>query len=95
MSTSPPDTRRPTLEHTLDLARRAIEVAKPELAEARTRRAAIGAVLVKEFPGSRIYINGSVTHGDALTPLADIDLGIVCIRPRHALRAQRAGARTN
>jgi len=81
MSTSPAPTPRPTLEHTLDLARRAIEVAKTELAEARIRRAAIGAVLVKGFPGSRIYVNGSVAHGDALTPLADIDLGVVVDDP--------------
>lgn len=45
--------------------------------EARRRRDLIGAALRKEFPGSRTYINGSIAHGDVLTPLNDVDLGVV------------------
>jgi predicted nucleotidyltransferase len=37
--------------------------------------------LRKEFPGSRIYVNGSIAHGDALTPLTDVDLGVVVPDP--------------
>ena len=66
-----------TLEDLLDEARRRIEVTPAELDEARKRRRAIAAALLREFPGSRIYVNGSVAHGDALTPLTDIDLGVV------------------
>ena len=32
--------------------------------------------LEREF-GGRCYVNGSVAHGDALTPLTDIDLGVI------------------
>lgn len=67
----------PTLEELLDHARIRIQVTDPELAEARKRRGAIGAALLAEFPGSRVYVNGSVAHGDALTPLTDVDLGVV------------------
>lgn len=66
-----------SLEELLEEARQRIQVTEPELAEARRRRDAIGAALLAEFPGSRPYVNGSVAHGDALTPLTDVDLGIV------------------
>jgi predicted nucleotidyltransferase len=62
--------------------RRAIEVDDDELAEARRRRDAIAAVLRIAFPGARIYVNGSIAHGDALTPLTDVDLGVVVPNPR-------------
>jgi hypothetical protein len=68
---------RKSLESLLDGARRRIEVTPEELKEARKRRAALGAALLKEFPGSRVYVNGSVAHGDALTPLTDVDVGMV------------------
>jgi predicted nucleotidyltransferase len=69
--------RYPTIEKIVNDARARIQVTKEELDEARKRRAAIAAALRKEFPGSRSYVNGSVAHGDALTPLTDVDLGVV------------------
>lgn len=67
----------PSLERTLDNARRRIQVRKAELDEARTRRRDLAGCLTAAFPRSRGYINGSVAHGDALTPLADVDVGVV------------------
>lgn len=71
----------PTIEQVVNAARTKIQVTEEELAEARKRRTAIANVLRKEFPGSRVYCNGSVAHGDALTPLTDVDLGIVIADP--------------
>lgn len=82
-----------TLESVLNAARRRIEVSDEELKEARNRRAAIGAALRREFAGSRIYVNGSVAHGDALTPLADVDLGCVVADPDHTYGPGRVGSR--
>lgn len=49
--------------------------------EAALRRARdLQGVLIKEFHGS-VYLNGSVSHGDALTPLDDVDLGVVIDGP--------------
>lgn len=73
--------RYPTIEKIVNDARLRIQVTKEELDEARKRRAAIAAALRKEFPGSRHYVNGSVAHGDALTPLTDVDLGVVVPNP--------------
>lgn len=70
-----------TLEQIVNDARRRIEVSHAELDEARKRRAAIGAALRNEFRGSRTYVNGSIAHGDALTPLTDVDLGVVVPDP--------------
>jgi len=67
----------PTIETVVNDARSRIEVRKAEIDEARKRRAAIVAALRKEFVGSRHYVNGSIAHGDALTPLTDVDLGLV------------------
>lgn len=64
-----------TLQELLDRARRQIEVSDEELAEARRRRGLLEAALRDEFPGCRVYLNGSVAHGDALTPLTDVDIG--------------------
>jgi predicted nucleotidyltransferase len=66
-----------SLDEQLEAARKRIEVQDAELDEAKTRRSKIGTALKRVFPGSRIYVNGSVAHGDALTPLTDIDLGVV------------------
>lgn len=71
----------PTIEQVVNTARTKIQVTEEELAEARKRRAAIANALHTEFPGSRHYYNGSVAHGDALTPLTDVDLGIVIADP--------------
>ena len=61
------------------LAQRANAVAATrdelDLAEVRTK-AVIGA-LNRIYPGARIYKTGSVAHGDAMTPLSDIDLGVI------------------
>ena len=73
--------RYPTIESLINEARARIEVTKAELDEARRRRAGIAAALASEFPGSRHYVNGSVAHGDALTPLTDVDLGVVIPNP--------------
>jgi acetolactate synthase small subunit len=74
----------PTLEELLESARRRIQVLQEELDEAKARRGLIGSALLKEFPGSRIYVNGSVAHGDALTPLTDVDLGVVVAEAVHS-----------
>jgi hypothetical protein len=75
----PPDpfTLPTSLEHILDEARRRIEVTDPELKVARERRDMLADALLEEFPGSTVYINGSIAHGDALDPLTDVDLGVI------------------
>jgi len=60
-----------------------IQVRRSEIDEAKRRRDLIAAALRAEFPGSRTYANGSVAHGDALTPLLDVDLGVVVPDPEH------------
>lgn len=72
-----------SLEDLLDDARGRIQVTKAELDEARARRDALGAALRAEFPSSRVYVNGSVAHGDALTPLTDVDVGVVVAGAEH------------
>ncbi|MFD6877317.1 MULTISPECIES: hypothetical protein [unclassified Streptomyces] len=64
-----------SLRQLLDEARRQIEVTEDELVEARRRRQLLANALERAFPGSTIYFNGSVAHGDANTPLTDVDLG--------------------
>lgn len=86
-----PPSPKPTLEQVVNEARRRIEVSDAELVEARRRRSAIGTVLREEFVGSRTYVNGSVAHGDALTPLSDIDLGVVIADPDHEYGPGRHG----
>jgi predicted nucleotidyltransferase len=81
MSTAPHIPTGPSLEQALEAARRRIEVSKAELDEARRRRDQIGAALRDAFPGSRVYVNGSIAHGDALYPLTDVDLGVVVPDP--------------
>jgi hypothetical protein len=77
-------TTPPNLEVLLEQARHRVEVEDKELHEARRRRDMIGAALVAEFPGSKVYINGSVAHGDALTPLTDVDLGVIVAEAQHS-----------
>jgi predicted nucleotidyltransferase len=63
-------------------ARERIQVCDDELTEARRRRGLLAECLRREFgPDSRTYVNGSIAHGDALTPLTDIDLGVVVPNP--------------
>ncbi|WP_329176812.1 hypothetical protein [Streptomyces sp. NBC_01477] len=66
-----------SLAQLLEEARRAIQVTEDELKEARRRRELLAAAARSAFPGSYIYFNGSVAHGDANTPLTDVDLGAV------------------
>lgn len=80
-----------TLERIVAEARHKIEVSDDELNEARRRRSAIGSALRAEFPGSRTYFNGSVAHGDALTPLTDVDLGVVVRDPDQAYGPGKRG----
>jgi hypothetical protein len=68
--------KHPVLEAALIAARERIQVTDKELDEARSRRQRMMDALRREF-GGRCYVNGSVAHGDALTPLTDVDLGVV------------------
>lgn len=81
------------VEALLTAARKKYEVTDSELAEARERRDRIAKVLRDLFVGSRIYVNGSVAHGDALTPLTDIDLGVVVLNPGHVYGPDGLGPR--
>jgi predicted nucleotidyltransferase len=83
----------PTLEQLLDRARLRIQVTDEELDEAKRRRELIAAALRKEFPDSRVYFNGSVAHGDALTPLTDIDIGVVIAEALHTHGPGKKGPR--
>lgn len=65
------------LQGLLDDARSEIAVTDEELTEARDRRDRIKKALLKVFPGSDTYDCGSVAHGDANTPLKDVDTGVV------------------
>ena len=77
----PPIQKTSTVEAELVDALDRIAIEAPELAEARRRRGMIEAALLPEFPGAVIYLSGSVAHGDALTPLGDIDVGIIVPNP--------------
>lgn len=81
----------PSIEKVVNAARVRIQVTDAELDEARKRRGAIAAALLAEFPGARHYYNGSVAHGDALTPLTDVDLGIVIPNPDRRYGPGRKG----
>jgi len=72
-----------SLEEHLEAARHRIQVDDAELDEARRRRQLLGDALVGEFSSSETYINGSVAHGDALTPLTDVDLGVIVAEAKH------------
>jgi predicted nucleotidyltransferase len=82
-----------TLEELLTQARQRIQVTPEEIKEARRRREAIANALRKEFLGSRVYFNGSLAHGDALTPLNDIDLGIVIAEAKNTHGPGKKGPR--
>ena len=69
------------LEKALTDALERVQVNEPELELAKDWRRDIADVLRATFPGCRIYYNGSVAHGDALTPLVDVDLGAVIKDP--------------
>jgi hypothetical protein len=69
--------RPKSLQTLLDGARAQIAVTDAELGEARRRRGLVEMALLKAVPGSRVYFNGSIAHGDANTPLTDFDVGVV------------------
>ncbi|MFI6940374.1 hypothetical protein ACIBI4_13965 [Streptomyces sp. NPDC050418] len=69
--------QRESLAAHLDEGRRKIQVTDEELVEAKRRRQLLVASMCRAFPGAVTYFNGSVAHGDANTPLADVDLGVV------------------
>lgn len=83
IETTSPFHRPLSIAELLEQTRLRIEVTDEELEEARRRRDLLGAALLDEFPDSRIYVNGSVAHGDALDPLTDIDLGVVVAEAKH------------
>ncbi|HVM33818.1 MAG TPA: nucleotidyltransferase [Actinomycetota bacterium] len=70
-----------TIAQILEAARKLVEVTREELQEARRRRGLVRDALQREFPGCRVYFNGSVAHGDAINPLADFDIGVVIPDP--------------
>jgi hypothetical protein len=74
---------QPTIEGHLQAARARIEVEPEELDEARRRGNLITQALLSEFPGSAVYVNGSIPHQDALTPLTDLDLGVIVAGAEH------------
>ncbi len=86
-------TESPNIEELLEQARHRIEVEPEEIAEARKRREAVARALRGEFRGSRTYVNGSLAHGDALTPLTDVDLGVVVPDPEHRYGPGKRGPR--
>ncbi|MCC3654026.1 hypothetical protein LIX60_21675 [Streptomyces sp. S07_1.15] len=69
--------RKQSLASLLGEARREIQVTDEELKEARRRRRLLATAVRRVFPGSIAYFNGSVAHGDANTPLTDVDLGVI------------------
>jgi predicted nucleotidyltransferase len=81
------------IEVLIDDARGAIEVPDKELEEARARREKIASALRAAFPGSRIYVNGSIAHGDAISPLNDIDVGVVVVDDDKVYGPGRRGPR--
>jgi hypothetical protein len=83
----------PTLEQLLTQARYRIQITEEEIKEARRRRELIASAVRKAFPGSRVYFNGSLAHGDALTPLTDVDLGIVIAEAKHTHGPGKKGPR--
>ncbi|WP_151478235.1 nucleotidyltransferase [Streptomyces albicerus] len=66
-----------SLASLVDEGRRKIQVTDEELDEAKRRRRLLATSARRAFPGSTSYFNGSVAHGDANTPLTDVDLGVV------------------
>lgn len=52
--------------------------ARPDqLNEAKDRADAVKDALGRIYPGAETYATGSVAHGDALSPLNDIDIGVI------------------
>lgn len=72
-----------------------IAITSAEYAEAWMRIRELKAALIEGFQEregfqEHVYINGSIEHGDALTSLNDIDLGIIFGEPLAALERRRS-----
>ncbi|KAB1153088.1 nucleotidyltransferase [Micromonospora sp. AMSO12t] len=59
---------------------RRIAITPTEQAEAQRRLDYLVSTLAEEFEGE-VYVNGSIIHGDGITPLNDIDLGVIFGEP--------------
>ncbi|GAA2640958.1 hypothetical protein [Streptomyces vastus] len=59
---------------------RRIAITNSEYAEAKKRLNVLSSALTEGF-SQEVYINGSIAHGDALSPLNDVDLGVVLGEP--------------
>jgi hypothetical protein len=55
----------------------AVTATEVELNLAGRRADAVVAALGRIYPGASVYDTGSIAHGDALSPLNDIDLGVI------------------
>lgn len=75
----------------LELDRR-ITITSPELTEAWKRVQVLKSALAEGLR-EHVYINGSIKHGDALTPLNDIDLGVVISNPTASLQRRHSPAK--
>ena len=76
----PAELRDPALGALDDwLSERAERVAATpaELAVAESRAQAVTEALAAIYPGADVYQTGSIAHGDALSPLNDVDLGVI------------------
>lgn len=91
MSAAPAPGAAQTLEELVREALERIQVTHDEIDTARDRRDQLVEVLRREFPRCRVYVNGSVTHGDALNPLTDVDLGVVIPDPDELYGPGRRG----
>lgn len=77
---SQPRAAEQELEHLLIAIDHQVSVTSVEYTEAKDRLRVLSSALSKEF-GSRVYVNGSIAHGDALSPLNDVDLGVILREP--------------
>ncbi len=72
---------------------KSIAITPPEYGEARKRLHALTSAMNEGLPGQRVYFNGSIEHGDAMTPLNDIDLGVIFIDPAAHVESRHSPAR--
>jgi hypothetical protein len=74
------DEHTPLLESILQRVDDRCRITVPEAEEAQSRAALVQAALTMDL-NSPVYLSGSIQHGDALTPLDDIDLGVIVAGP--------------
>lgn len=70
-------------------AEKRIAITPAEYAEAQNRLRVLKAALT-EGVQERVYVNGSIEHGDAITPLKDIDLGVIIGDPVASIERQHS-----